>query len=43
MYQLTEMQHELNQISDKYADILVELKRQKDLNKHARKDKYDNK
>ena len=41
--QLTEMQHQLNKTSDQYADLLVELKRQKDLNKQARKDKYDNK
>ena len=40
--QLTEMQHQLNKTSDQYADLLVELKRQKDLNKQARRDKYDN-
>ena len=41
--QLTEMQRQLNKTNDQYADLLVELKRQKDLNKQARKDKYDNK
>lgn len=43
MDQLTEMQRQLNKTNDQYADLLVELKRQKDLNKQARKDKYDNK
>ena len=43
MYQLTEMQRQLNKTNDQYADLLVELKRQKDLNKQAHKDKYDNK
>ena len=42
MDQLTEMQRQLNKTSDQYADLLVELKRQKDLNKQARRDKYDN-
>lgn len=41
MDQLTEMQRQLNRTNDQYADLLVELKRQKDLNKQARKDKYD--
>ena len=41
MDQLTEMQRQLNKTNDQYADLLVELKRQKDLNKQARKDKYD--
>ena len=31
MDQLTEMQHQLNKTSDQYADLLVELRRQKDL------------
>ena len=35
------MQRQLNKTNDQYADLLVELKRQKDLNKQARKDKYD--
>jgi hypothetical protein len=43
MDQLTEMQRQLNKTSDQYADLLVELKRQKDLNQQARKDKYYNK
>jgi len=43
MDQLTEMQRQLNKTNDQYADLLVELKRQKDLNKQARKDKFDNK
>ena len=43
MDQLTEMQRQLNKTNDQYADHLVEPKRQKDLNKQARKDKYDNK
>ena len=42
MDQLTEMQRQLNKTSDQYADLLVELKRQKDLKKQARRDKYDN-
>ena len=33
MDQLTEMQRQLNKTNDQYADLLVELKRQKDLNK----------
>ena len=37
------VQRQLNKTNDQYADLLVELKRQKDLNKQARKDKYDNK
>ena len=41
MDQLTDMQRQLNKTNDQYADLLVELKRQKDLNKQARKDKYD--
>ena len=41
MDQLTEMQRQLNKTNDQYADLLVELKRQKDLNKQARKDKHD--
>ena len=41
MDQLTEMQRQLNKTDDQHADLLVELKRQKDLNKQARKDKYD--
>ena len=41
MDQLTEMQRQLNRTNYQYADLLVELKRQKDLNKQARKDKYD--
>ena len=36
MDQLTEMQRQLNKTSDQYAELLVELKRQKDLNKQAR-------
>ena len=39
MDQLTEMHRQLNKTNDQYADLLVELKRQQDLNKHARKDK----
>ena len=35
MDQLAEMQHQLNKTSDQYADLLVELKRQKNLNKQA--------
>ena len=36
MDQLTEMQHQLNMTSDQYANLLVELNRQKNLNKQAR-------
>ncbi|GJG37238.1 hypothetical protein PRLR5107_23940 [Prevotella lacticifex] len=43
MDQLTEMQRQLNKTNDQYADLLVELKQQKNLNKQARKGKYDNK
>lgn len=41
MDRLTEMQRQLNKTNDQYADLLVELKRQKGLNKQARKDKCD--
>lgn len=41
MDKLTEMQRQLNKTSDQYADLLVELKRQKDLNKQVCKGKYD--
>ncbi|WP_278372283.1 hypothetical protein [Segatella bryantii] len=36
MDQLTEMQRQLNKACNQYAELLVELKRQKDLNKQAR-------
>ena len=35
MDQLTDMQRQLNKTNDQYADLLVELKRQKDLNKQV--------
>ena len=37
--QLTDMQRQLKQTHDQYAELLVELKRQKDLNKQSRKAK----
>ena len=39
MDQLTEMQRQLKQTHDQYAELLVELKRQKDLNNQFRKAK----
>ena len=39
MDQLTDMQRQLKQTHDQYAELLVELKRQKDLNKQSRKAK----
>jgi hypothetical protein len=39
MDQLTDMQRQLKQTHDQYAELLVELKRQKDLNKQPRKAK----
>ena len=41
MDQLTDMQRQLKQTHDQYAELLVELKHQKDLNKQSRKDKFD--
>ena len=37
MDQLTDMQRQLNKTNDQYADLLVELKRQKDLNSRPAK------
>lgn len=39
MDQLTDMQRQLKQTHDQYAELLVELKRQKDLNNQSRKAK----
>ena len=39
MDQLTDMQRQLKQTHDQYAELLVELKRQKDLNKQSNKEK----
>lgn len=40
MNQLVELQRQLKQMDDRNAEMLIELKRQKDMNKQARKDKY---
>lgn len=40
MDQLTDMQRQLKLTHDQYAELLVELKRQKDLNKQSSKEKW---
>jgi len=40
MDQLTELHHQLKQMGGQYSDLLVELKRQKDLNRQSGKEKY---
>ncbi|GAA6530472.1 hypothetical protein LPYR103PRE_24450 [Segatella asaccharophila] len=40
MDQLTEQQRQLKQMSGQYGEMLTELKRQEDLNRIARKEKY---
>lgn len=37
MDQLAELQRQLKQMDNRNAEMLIELKRQKDMNKHARK------
>lgn len=39
MDQLTDMKRQLKQTHDQYTELLVELKRQKDLNKQSSKEK----
>lgn len=41
MNQLAELQRQLKQMDDRNAEMLIELKRQKDMNKHARKVKSE--
>lgn len=40
MDQLAELHRQLKQMGNQYSDLLVELKKQKDLNNQSRKDKY---
>ncbi|MCO6025938.1 hypothetical protein NG821_08830 [Prevotella cerevisiae] len=40
MDQLADMQHQLKKTDDQYAELLVEFKSQKSLNKQARKEIY---
>lgn len=41
MDQLAELQRQLKQMDNRNAEMLIELKRQKDMNKQARKDKSE--